>query len=83
MSAPDAARLLQQILDTHQARAWLGRLTACFFDGEAKRRLFEEMTAALPALAPPLDAVGLEKLRAGVIQELCRLASRDAPRRGP
>ncbi len=77
MSRP-GTQMLQDLLHTHQARAWLERLTACFFDRDAKKAVLDGVRASLPSLAPELDPDALEQLTAGLIQELCRQASRDA-----
>jgi WD40 repeat protein len=79
MSKPGEA-LLRQVLDAAPAREWAARLAAGFFDREARKAVVDEVRAALPALAPGLDDDGLRELRAGVIQELCREASRAAVR---
>jgi hypothetical protein len=79
MTRPDA-RLLHQVIDTDQARAWLGALTADFFDRDARRSVLDVVRAGLPNLAPELDASGLDSLAEGLFQELCRQASRDATR---
>ncbi len=77
MQQPDE-QLLRQVLDSDGARGWLDRLIACFFDREAKKAVLDDVRAGLPGLAPGLDAEGLRGLGDGVIQELCRQASRDA-----
>jgi WD40 repeat protein len=78
MSTPDAAPAA--LLQTEQARAWLAALTACFFDSEAKQRLLLDVRAGLSGLAPGLDEAGLRQAGDLLIQELCRLASREATR---
>jgi hypothetical protein len=71
-------QLLLQLLETPPARAWLGQLTAAFFDREAKAAVLDAVRAGLPALAPGLDPDALRQLGDGLVQELCRQASRDA-----
>jgi hypothetical protein len=74
------ADLLQPLLQTPQARAWLERLIACFFEREAKSRLLDEVRAGLPALVPDLDEAARRALQGGFIQELCRRGSLSAAR---
>jgi WD40 repeat protein len=71
-------QLLQQVLQGDAARAWLDRLTACFFDRDGKKAVLDDVRAGLPSLAAGLDDEGLRRLADGVVQELCRQASRDA-----
>jgi WD40 repeat protein len=75
VSKPDG-QLVQQILKSDAARAWLQQLTACFFDRDAKQELLDKVRTNLPPLAPGLNEEETAELAAGVIQELCRQASR-------
>src|SRR5262249_18638341 len=77
MPAPNES-LLQQVLATEQARVWLGQLSTAFFDREAKRHVLDAIRAGLPPWAPDLHNDHLRQLSAGVLQELCRQASRAA-----
>jgi WD40 repeat protein len=71
-------QLLQQVLRGDAVRGWLDRLIACFFDREAKKAVLDDIRAGLADLASDLDGEGLRRLGDGLIQELCRQASRDA-----
>src|SRR5205823_1721379 len=76
--SPSSDVRLQQLLATDSAQAWFAQLTACFFDPDAKRAVLDAIRAGLPTLVPDMDSDGLRRLTAGVLQELCRQASRAA-----
>jgi DNA polymerase III delta prime subunit len=78
MTQPE--KLLQQVFNSHQGRAWFAQLTAGFFDDEVHQRTREAIESALPGIVPQLDPEARDILAAGVFQELCLQASREIRR---
>ena len=77
MSQPDEP-LLQQLLTSAPARSWVERLTASFFNRDAKKAILDDVRAVLPTLVPNLEEETLRRLAGRLVQELCCQASRDA-----
>src|SRR4051794_15724851 len=74
-----------EILRSEAAAAWKDRLTAAFFDTEARRAVIHEIRASIAVGPAGEETAGLESLRERVVSHLVGLASRDArpPDRDP
>jgi hypothetical protein len=66
------------VIRSEAAAGWQSRLTAAFFDAEAKRRVIDEVRSTIADLMHAEDAAKLEPLQRRVVGHRIELASRDA-----
>jgi WD40 repeat protein len=71
--------LLEALLQSAEAQAWLRELTACFFDSEPRRAVLDRVRSRVVELHANLDEPTRRRLGDGAVSELCRLASSAAP----
>jgi DNA polymerase III delta prime subunit len=77
MGDPAVAQL-DHILRSGAAADWKERLTAAFFDTEARRAIIHEIREAIATDSTLEDPAALESIRHQVVRHLVGLASRDA-----
>lgn len=77
MSKP-APLPLNELLRAPEAAGWQAKLTAVFFDAEAKRQCIAVIREGVASFAPHLSADELNQLQTAVVGRLVGLASRDA-----
>jgi hypothetical protein len=74
----------ESLLNAESAAGWTARLTAAYFDADARRKVVEEIRQGIVTLAPGIAPDELNTLQQRVLSHLVGQASRDArpPDRG-